>query len=71
MVGLMIIITIWLLSFVIGTLTLALYEVRIEDWEIHPLRLIVLLIPVLNTIYCVYVIYKTIRISNITELKLL
>lgn len=71
MVGLVIIVSVWLISFVIGTFTLALYEVRVEDWDTHPLRLIVLLIPVLNTIYCAYIIYKTIRISNITELKLL
>jgi hypothetical protein len=71
MVGLMIIVITWLLSFVIGTFVLALYEVRVEDWDIHPLRLMVLLIPILNTIYCIYIIYKTIRVSNISELKLL
>ena len=55
MVGLIITLSItWLISFAIGTIILALYENRVEDWDIHPLRLIVLLIPILNTIYCIF-----------------
>jgi hypothetical protein len=71
MVGLIITLSIiWFVSFAIGTLMLALYESSIGDEDIHPIRLVVLLIPVINTMYFVYIIYKILQKDNISKLKL-
>ena len=70
MVGLTILSLIWFVSFAIGTLILALYESSVGDTDIQPIRIIVLLIPVINTMYFVYIIYKIFQKNNISELKL-
>ena len=71
MVGLIITLSIiWFVSFAIGTLILALYESSAGDTDIHPIRIIVLLIPIINTMYFIYIIYKILRKTNISELKL-
>lgn len=70
MVGLIILFIIWFISFIIGTLLLALYESSIGDTDIHPMRIVILLIPVINTIYFAYIIYKIFQKTNINELKL-
>ena len=71
MVGLIItLLIVWFVSFAIGTLMLAVYESSIGDTDIYPIRLIVLLIPLINTMYFVYIIYKILRKDNISKLKL-
>jgi hypothetical protein len=70
MVGLIILFIVWFISFTIGTLILALYESSVGDMDVHPMRIIILLIPVINTIYFAYIIYKIFQKNNINELKL-
>ena len=66
----MIIGIVWFISFALGTLTLAVYESSINDMDIYPIRLIVLAIPIINTLYFIYIVYKTIQKTKISELKL-
>lgn len=70
MVGLTIIITVWFVSFALGTIALALYENSIDDTNTYPIRLIVLTIPIINTLYFIYIIYEIIQKTKISELKL-
>jgi hypothetical protein len=70
MVGLIIIGIVWFISFSLGTLALALYETSIDDTNTYPIRLIVLTIPIINTLYFIYIVYEIIRKTKISELKL-
>lgn len=70
MVGLTIILAVWFISFALGTLSLALYENAIDDTNTYPIRLIVLTIPIINTLYFIYIVCEIIRKTKISELKL-
>lgn len=70
MVGLIIIGIVWFISFSLGTITLALYETSVNDMNTYPIRLIVLAIPIINTLYFIYIVYRLIQKTKISELKL-
>jgi hypothetical protein len=70
MVGLIVIGIVWFISFSLGTLALAVYETSVNDMNTYPIRLIVLTIPIINTLYFIYIVYKIIQKTKMSELKL-
>ena len=59
MVGLVILTIIWFISGILNAIFLAVYEIVIlHDWDLNSKRFSLVLIPIVNTIYLVYIIRK-------------
>lgn len=59
MVGLIILAIVWFISGCFGAVFLAAYEICVlDDWDINYFRLTLILTPLINTLYVIYLIYK-------------